>query len=119
MIEPLSKLFVDPARVASVMTAWSVEQANATDGKVPAWTPQDVDSILQGTLTPLEVSPSLLISLANVDKNRQRLDPKLFCREMLGDMFNPRAQKSSTSGNLVDNSQVCVTDTRNYVSQQY
>lgn len=94
MIEPLSKLFKDPSRVRSVMVTWSEDQANATDGKVPAWSSDDVDSILQGTLTPLEVSPSLLISLADSKNNP---DPKLFCKELLGDMFTPKARSGGSN----------------------
>ena len=55
--------------------------------QVPAWTKEQAEAILEGSLTPMEVTPKLLVNLSLT------LDPNLLCNELLGKMFEAESPK--------------------------
>ena len=62
--------------------------------KVPAWTKEQADAILEGSLTPMEVTPKLLVNLSLT------LDPNLLCNELLGKMFEAKSPKGDNINQL-------------------
>ena len=62
--------------------------------QVPAWTEEQAQAILEGSLTPMEVTPKLLVNLSLT------LDPNLLCNELLGKMFEAKSPKGANINQL-------------------